>query len=95
MTRFSSAPAPELCRLKALTQQHQEQLAQGDRGPRIPGRAIHAGRAAPGHWGWGRGEKEGTSCTVHSHLQGPCFEGKAHTLHPTLHSYSSPDILLL
>lgn len=32
MTKFSPAPAPELCRHKSLTQQHQQQPVQGDRG---------------------------------------------------------------
>lgn len=32
MTKFSPAPASELCRYTTLTQQHQQQLAQGDRG---------------------------------------------------------------
>lgn len=83
--RFSPAPAPELCRHKALTQQHQQQPAQGDRAF-LAELSMPAGQ--PQATGWGRGGREGTSCPSMAICKALALKGR-HTP-PIPHSTPTP-----
>lgn len=85
MTRFRPAPAPELCRHKALTEQHQQQPAQRDRGFLVELSML----VAPGHGG--AEAKKAPPARSIAICEAPALKGR-HTP-PIPHSTPTPSLV--